>query len=216
MKHVDFLVEEQSACEALRILAPAMIGDTFSYEVHPYQGKAHLLKRLPNRLKGYKAMIDSGYDCLVVVLVDQDKDDCRDLKKRLEEAARGAGLYTYSNRGPSGEYHALIWIAIEELEAWFIGDEHAITSAFPRVPATIGRRKGMRDPDSISGGTAESLERLLKRHGYHKGGLAKVDAAKSIAKHMNPVRNRSRSFCGFRDRLAAMVEARAPTRSNGR
>jgi len=94
---------------------------------------------------------------------------------------------------------------VEELEAWFFGDVSALIAAYPGVPATLAHRARFRDPDAISGGTWESLERVLQRAGHHTGGLEKLRAAREIAKHMDPERNRSRSFCGFRDRLRELV-----------
>ena len=90
---------------------------------------------------------------------------------------------------------------MEELEAWFFGDVEALVAAYPRVPRTLERWKDYRDPDAIRGGTWEALGRVLQRAGYFPGGLAKKAAARTIATHMNPERNRSRSFRLFLDTL---------------
>ncbi|WP_375341409.1 DUF4276 family protein [Lyngbya sp. CCY1209] len=45
--------------------------------------------------------------------------------------------------------------------------------------------------------TWEALERVLKRAGYHKGGLEKYKASGDIAQHMTPEVNRSQSFQVF-------------------
>jgi hypothetical protein len=58
-----------------------------------------------------------------------------------------------------------------------------------------------RDPDSIAGGTWEALERVLKSAGYFRTGLRKIELARSVAKHMDPQRNRSRSFRAFVDAI---------------
>jgi hypothetical protein len=65
----------------------------------------------------------------------------------------------------------------------------------------LHRKAGYRDPDAIKGGTWEALQRILQRAGYHQGGLQKIRAKSDIATHMDPDRNRSLSFRGFRDRL---------------
>ncbi len=57
----------------------------------------------------------------------------------------------------------------------------------------------------MAGGTWESLERVLQKAGYHAGGLSKLKAAREISIHMDPVRNRSRSFQVFRDGLLKLV-----------
>ena len=53
------------------------------------------------------------------------------------------------------------------------------------------------NPDAIRGGTWETFERILKRHGYFKTGLRKIEAARAIAAHIDPERNRSPSFGAF-------------------
>jgi hypothetical protein len=97
------------------------------------------------------------------------------------------------------------WLAIEELEAWFLGDIHAVVRTYPRVPETTGNRNRYRNPDSIRGGTWKALGSILQAAGYHSGGLRKIQAARSIAPHLNPAQNRSRSFRGFCDRLGDAV-----------
>lgn len=94
-------------------------------------------------------------------------------------------------------------IAIEELEAWFFGDVSALHTAYPRVPETLDQKAIYRDPDAISGGTWEHLEHILKDD--HPNGLEKIRAATEISTHMDPDRNRSRSFQVFRDARREIV-----------
>jgi len=84
-------------------------------------------------------------------------------------------------------------VAVEELEAWYLGDLTAIRAAYPRVPATLNKKRGLRNPDSVAGGTWEALDRVLKKAGY-PAGLRKIAAAEAIAPHMEPGRNTSHSF----------------------
>ena len=97
---------------------------------------------------------------------------------------------------------------IEELEAWYFGDWQAVRRAFPRVSPTVPDRRGYRDPDAIAG-TWEAFERILQRHGYFRGGLRKTEAARVIAAHMDPARNRSKSFAVFHRTLMGAVPAAA-------
>ncbi len=195
--HIEFLVEEPSMEAALRELLPRIIGD-MSFAIYPHQCKEDLLTSLPKRLRGYSSWIPQGY-CIVVV-VDGDDDDCLELKERLEESARGAGLISRSRSG-NQPYQVVNRIAIEELEAWFFGDWNAVCTAYPNVNPNIPRKQGFRDPDQITGGTWEALERVLMRAGHFKTGLRKIEASRSIGKYMDPTRNRSRSFQKFRDAL---------------
>jgi hypothetical protein len=117
----------------------------------------------------------------------------------------GSGLGTRS-RPARGSFSVTNRIAIEELEAWYFGDWQAVRKAYPRAPVNLPQRAGYRHPDSISGGTWEALERTLRSAGYFPGGLRKIEAAREIARHMDPARNRSRSFCNLRDTLADLRE----------
>jgi hypothetical protein len=133
------------------------------------------------------------------VLIDRDQDDCQSLKSRLDRIATAAGFL----RG----IQVVNRIAIEEIEAWYFGDVAALRKAFPRVPASLANQQKYRDPDAISGGTWEALERLLQRKGYFSGGLRKADLARRVAPHMNLDDNRSASFRAFRSSLARLVDA---------
>lgn len=195
MTHIEFLVEEESAGKFLNIMLPKLFGNDLSWKIHVYQGKRDLLRKLPGRLRGYAHWLPQ--DWRIVVLVDQDKDDCAVLKMKMEEAAFQSNLTTKTSVSTSREFQVLNRIAIEELEAWFFGDVQAIEMAYPGVPHGIDRKKRFRDPDRIKGGTWEALQQLLQKAGYHKGGLAKVRAAKDIASGMDPKRNRSISFKVF-------------------
>jgi hypothetical protein len=199
--HIEFLVEEPSMEAAFRVLLPRIIGTT-SFAIYPHQCKEDLLANLPNRMRGYAAWLPASYR--VVVVVDCDDDDCMDLKAKLEKAASDANLATRTQAGGQ-VYQVVNRIVIEELEAWFFGDWDAVRLAYPAVNPNIPSKNGFRDSDRIAGGTWEALERLLKRAGYFKTGLRKIEAARSIAEHMNPAQNRSSSFQVFRNALIEMT-----------
>lgn len=200
--HLEAFVEEPSAEAALESLLPRILPG-WTYSIHSFQGKANLLKRLPARLKGLSTWLRE--ELRVLVLVDRDKNDCRELKRMLELAAAEAGLPTKSSPR-DGKFQVLNRIAVEELEAWFLGDAEALSTAYPRVPASLGERRGFRDPDAIRGGTWEALERVLKRAGYYPAGLPKIEVARNISKYMLPERNTSPSFRVFADGLRALRE----------
>ncbi len=197
--HIEFLIEEPSAEAALLNILPKILGQTISFAIHPHQGKQDLLKKLPNRFRGYRAWLPEDWQ--IVVLIDADNEDCRELKARLEDIAHNSNLLTKSVTGNSSNFQVLNRLAIEELEAWFFGDVEALHATYPRVSLNLGNRAKYRDPDSITGGTWEALERELKRVGYYSGGLSKISAAREISLHMVPERNRSHSFQVFRQGL---------------
>jgi len=187
--HLEILVEEPSMEAALRLLVPKMAADV-SFAVYAYQCKQELLGRLEQRLRGYSKWLPSDWRILVVV--DQDGDDCHTLKQKLEDAARNAGLRTRTIR--QHEWQVVNRLAIEELEAWFFGDWEAVCRAFPGVDSNIPQKAGYRNPDRIHGGTWEALERVLRKAGYFKTGIRKIESARAIAAQMDPAANRSRSF----------------------
>ena len=200
---IHFLVEEESAEIALRHLLPAILGADFDeYNIIRFQGKTDLLEKLPARLKGFSHWLPDNHR--IVVLVDEDRQDCRILKQELETAAIQAGLVTKSTARENGVFQVLNRIAIEELEAWFFGDVQAIRAAYPKVSQNLHRNRRYRDPDAIAGGTWEALERVLQRSGYFRAGLPKIKVAEEISQHMLPERNTSRSFQVFRAGLLAI------------
>lgn len=198
--HVEFLVEEPSMEFFLRALLPRLL-DPVYFEIRTFQCKDDLLKRLPDRLRGY-AWYPEEYR--IVVIVDRDSDDCQELKQELEQHAAGAGLPTRAHP-QQGRFTVINRIAIEELEAWYFGDWEAVHAAYPRVSQTVPRRARYRHADAIAGGTWEALERVLQRAGYFKGGLQKIEAARSITPHLDPSRNTSRSFQVLRDALLELA-----------
>lgn len=186
--HLEFLLEEQSMESALLELVPRIVDHSF--ELHPHRGKPDLLGKLEGRLRGYARW--GIPDLRVVVVVDRDADDCHVLKQKLLDVCDTAGM------------PALCRIAIEELEAWFFGDIPALCTAYSGVSPNLGARSGFRDPDAISGGTWEALERVLQRAGHYPTGLPKVEVATRVAERMDVDRNTSRSFQVLCDGLRAL------------
>ena len=199
--HMVLLVEEPSTEAFLRALLPRLLPAGRTFDVHVFQGKSDLLDKLEARLRGYARWLPREWRLIVVV--DRDDDDCRALKQRLEAVARRAGLVTRSQAGVA-RWQLVNRIAIEELESWYFGDWEAVKAEYPRVSAHVPQRRGLGDPDAIAGGTWEAFERVMQRHGYFKAGLAKIEAARSIATRIVPERNRSASFRAFH---AALMEA---------
>ena len=135
-----------------------------------------------------------------MVLIDKDQKDCFQLKAQLEEVAHDAGFVTKSSASQEGDFQVINRLAIEELEAWFLGDIKALLTAYPKVP----KSRQYQDPNAITG-PHKVLGRMLKQSNYHRGGLPKTAVAQNIAQHMEPNRNKSRSFQVFVEGLKACV-----------
>lgn len=201
MISLEVLVEEPSAKLFLETIIPGIIPADLPVQVHAFDGKSNLLKRLPQRLQGYRYY---GPDVRVMILVDRDDDDCLDLKQKVEKMVADSGL-TSKNVTPDGEpFQVCTRIAVEELEAWLLGDQMALMAAYPSV-RVFENKAAFRDPDAVAGGTWEALERLLQRAGYYETGIAKIECASRVAQHFVPSRNRSRSFQCFLRGLIALV-----------
>jgi hypothetical protein len=203
-RHLEFLVEEPSMEAFLRVLLPLLLPEFCSFEVHAFQGKHDLLGKLQDRLRGYAQWLPP--DWRIVVVVDRDDDDCNELKERLEESARKAGLRSRAQAGNS-QWQIVNRIAIEELEAWYFGDWEAVRAAYPKLDANVTKKRGYRNPDAIVGGAWEAFERVLRKRGYFKEGLRKIEAARAVGENLDPKRSTSRSFVRFRD---AVMEAASP------
>lgn len=201
--HMELLVEEPSMEAFLRGLLPRIMPADRTFAIHAFQGKPDLLGKLESRLRGYARWLPD--DWRLIVVVDRDEDECRQLKRRLEAMAATAGLKSRS-RAQGHRWQIVNRIAVEELEAWYFGDWEAVRSVYPRVSPHVPGKQGFRDPDAVAGGTWEAFERVLKPCGYFQTGLRKVEAARALGARIDPLRNRSRSFMRFHE---AVVEAMA-------
>jgi len=204
--HLEFLVEEASLESALTQILPKILPSTVTYKIHAFRGKTDLLAKLPNRLKGYQAWLPP--DWKIVILIDEDREDCLKLKQQLEIMAISSGLITKSSCQKDKSFQVLNRIVVEELEAWFFGDVEAIRQAYPKVSPNLATQKKYREPDAIKGGTWEALERVLRNAGYHQGGLEKYKASSEISKYMNPESNLSKSFKVFYQGLLEIINSK--------
>ncbi|MEH2166768.1 MAG: DUF4276 family protein [Nostoc sp.] len=193
--HIEFLVEEPSTEVALNFIVPKIIGDTHTLKIHNFQNKDRLLKRLPERMKAYANFVPD--DWRIVIIVDEDRCDCQELKRKLCDASS----VVTKHKGNI----VLHRIAVEELESWFIGDVTAIRAEYEKIPVSLSQQAKFRNPDNIKGGTWEQLDKILKKYGYETG-LQKIDFAEKVSPHMDVENNLSRSFQIFRDGLRSIVK----------
>ena len=216
MVHFEILVEDQSGKVLIENLLDRILNvniQEHSWELHSYRGVGHipknlsaesdpgkrlLLNQLPRLLRGYGRSL-RGVSSVVVVVVDSDDRDCISFKRELIK------LLDHCDPCPNVLYR----IAVEEIEAWLLGDLAAIRAAYPRV--RIGILEGYVQ-DSICG-TWEILADAMHSTGsaglknlrYPEVGKAKCRWAQEIAPHMDVENNRSGSFQLFRDSLREMA-----------
>ena len=201
-RHLELLVEEPSMGAFLEATLPRLLPMGCTFAIHAFQSKDDLLRKLPNRLRGYRWTLPNNWR--VIVMMDRDNTDCREVKANLEIESRQAALITRTQ--VAAAWQVVNRVVIEELEAWYFGDWEAVRQAFPKVSSNTPKQSKYRDPDAINGGTWEAFERVLQARGYYSQGLAKVDAARKIGPFIDPERNRSHSFKKFYE---AIIEATA-------
>ncbi|WAE72032.1 DUF4276 family protein [Streptomonospora nanhaiensis] len=201
---LEVLVEEESAALLLRRNLRSWLGcgSETIIKVRPFKGKPALLQKLPVVLEGYAALRRNGHDVRVLVLVDQDADDCSVLKGQLEDMACEAGLGTrQTSRGRP--FVVVNRMAVRELENWYFGDWEAVRSAFPKIrvqaPAEYRNNADRRDKK-----TSDVFEKMLVSAGIRNA--SKPDWADRVGPCMDPARNSSASFRIFLEGARSLVK----------
>ena len=204
--HFEILVEDRSGKKSLDILAPKIVGDSHSVEVRYYRGRDRLLVNLPRLLRGYGktyAGYPENYPAAVIVVCDLDDKCLKAFRQQFNE------ILNVCNPKPLAHF----CIAIEEGEAWLLGDIPAIKSAYPK--AKDKALKAYKN-DSVCG-TWECLanavcpggEKALAKEGWQGVGREKSIWAEKIAPRMDVESNKSPSFCYFKDTLQRLSQQAA-------
>jgi hypothetical protein len=230
--HFEVLVEDRSGKKMLDILLPRLIGEGHTFRVIAHGGvgriprdlrdpkelsKRTLLNKLPGMLRAYGKIYrlppageGASPDPAAAVILVCDLDD------RCRKAFREEVLRILDQCDPRPE--ARLCFAVEEGEAWFLGDPDAIMKAYPRAKGAV---LASYENDSVCG-TWEKLadaifpggRQALKRKEWPAIGAEKFRWAEAIAPHMDADRNTSPSFRHFRDKVRELIgsseEVRAP------
>jgi hypothetical protein len=192
--HVELCVEDASGKKFLEAILPQLLPeDRVTWRVHGYRG----IGRIPSNLQhGGKT---PGIDAVIVV-VDTDGRNCREFLAELHNVL--------ANIQPAP--NVIFRLAIEELEAWYLGDQHAIINAYPAAKRAVLQTY---QQDSICGTWEKLADAIipggaekLKSVGWPSAGQAKCEWAARITPHMDPDNNSSPSFRKFRDALRSLVQ----------
>ena len=143
-----------------------------------------LLDQLPAKLRAFGKAFKSETD-RVIVLVDVDNDDCRVLKSGMVD------LLNHCDPPPV----ALFRIAIEETEAFYLGDPSAIKQAFPKANLNLLKR-GAYIQDGICG-TWELFQKIIEAKSEDKVEWAKRIGPCLTTKWKGAGANKSPSFGKF-------------------
>lgn len=133
----------------------------------PPPARRGLLDQLPNRLSAWSREARTT-PLAIAVLVDADREDCRDLKRHL---------LSLDPRPP----RTLFRIAVEENESWFLADPSAIVAAYPRAHV---ERIPKNSVDKVIG-ASETLAIVLGDSFGNPTEPRKKDWAEAIAPHLN-------------------------------
>lgn len=210
--HIEICIEDASGQKFLEHMLPKLLAaGEATWRVHGYKGvgrlpqnltaasrpkKKTLLDKLPMLLRGFART--PGIDA-VVIIVDTDDHDCNVFLNELN------GVVANIHPAP----RVLFRLAIEEMEAWYFGDQEAIRTAYPsakdaQLQAYVGDSvcgTWERLADAIfTGGAAK-----LKSEGWPASGMAKCEWAERITPHMDVDVNISPSFKKFRDGIRGLV-----------
>lgn len=212
--HIEVLVEDSSGEKLLAQLLPQILGEQgapHTWRLKAYKGigripkgltakadpaKRILLDQLPRLLQGYGKA--PGIDAVVVVL-DTDRRDCKAFLQELKSLAASC------NPAPP----TLFRLAIEELEAWYLGDRAALLKAFPRAKRDVLDRYVQDSAcgtwellaDAVHAGGAAAI----KKAGWPLPGQLKHEWAEKIGPLMSLHQNASPSFEKFRDGLSRLI-----------
>ena len=213
--HFEVLVEDRSGQKMLEVLIPKIVSSDHTFRIIAYKGIGHipanmkaktdpkkrmLLDQLPRLLRGYgKTYVDASV--AVILVCDLDYRCLHDFREDLNAIL--------NNSEPRPE--ARFCIAIEEGEAWLLGDYFAIKAAYPNAKEDVLRSYLN---DSICG-TWEKLadavypggSKKLKSLGGQIIGKHKSEWAQKIAPQIEIERNKSPSFRYFTNTIKTLIDS---------
>ena len=206
--HFQFLIEDQSSAALIEILMQRISARTsnVTFSCKAFKGlggftkkntvketkTGKLLNDLTTYLRGFNKSLQ-GFPSAIFVVLDNDERDTDKFRDELNQIARQNNITV----------DHVFCIAVEEIEAWFLGDENAILAAYPSAKLA---KLHTYVQDSICG-TWEFLAEVVYPGGlfklqrdcssYMEIGRYKYEWAKNIGVHMDMEHNNSPSFMYF-------------------
>lgn len=217
--HIEFLIEDVSGRIMLEHLVKKVLPSDWTCRITAYRGVGvipvkgrysdpdviaarTLLDNLPRLLEGYGRAYGSDNDQVAVVIIcDLDRKELSFFRNQLNSLLALA---------PHHLRHSYFCLAIEEGEAWLLGDKSAVESAYPRAKRAVLNKYKY---DSICG-TWELLadavlsggSKALLNGGYQAIGKAKCEWAERISPVLRIHANQSPSFQVFIATLQKLIQ----------
>lgn len=214
--HFQYLIEDQSSKTLIDQIMTRTIknADADTYNCKSFKGiggftkkntvkemhTGKLLNDLATYMRGFQRSLQ-GIEAVLVVVLDNDDNDPSEFEKELHEVAMHNRI----------SMDHVFCIAIEEMEAWLLGDEEAIKSAYPYYKKNI---LNSYEQDSICG-TWEVLADVIYRGGlreikkkkfsYMEIGKLKSEWATKIGRYMTYENNKSPSFQKYYESIVKRV-----------
>lgn len=208
--YFQFLIEDQSG----KILVDKVMGKLCAANTNVYYDSKYfhgiggftfkntvketktgkLLNDLATYLRGFdRSLGDMGDDAAVFIVLDNDTRDTESFKKELNAVAADNNI----------SIDHVFCIAVEEMEAWLLGDESAVKRAYPAAKINLLCEYKQ---DSICG-TWEVLAEAVYKGGIKKfkeecpsfieTGKMKCEWAEKIGQYLDIDSNKSPSFQFF-------------------
>lgn len=215
--HFEILVEDKSGKNVLEILMPKILGQNHSWKIFAFNGIGHipknmrnakevanqmLLNNLPRLFRAYGQTFAGYHNYAAALILVCDLDD------KCQKTFRDQlyNILISCNPKPKTRF----CFAIEEGEAWFLGDLNAIKAAYPKAKDAV---LNSYVNDSICG-TWEKLadaiykggEAALSVKGRQAVGTEKSRWVEKITPHMSIDNNQSPSFCHFREKIRELAD----------
>lgn len=212
--HFEVLAEDKSGSIALNIILEKILGPNgpkHTRRIISYKGAGHipkdlkpktdpskriLLDRLPKLLQGFGKSLQNVPSSAVIVVVDLDDKDCEKFKRDLLDVLNACKPCPKT----------LFRIAIEESEAWLLGDRNAVKKAYPNADDSVlnkyeqGKIRGKWED------LANAVDPTAKKLTYPRLGQKKCEWAEKIAPFLDVDKNCSKSFQVFRDGVRCLAE----------